>query len=597
MLHCAETLSYVVATQKDLRSGLLNCVCMNTLYFGDNLEILKRHVSDASVDLIYLDPPFNSNRDYNVLFREQSGTESPAQIKAFGDTWNWAGAAAAWDDFTSLCPVPKVIELMHGFHNAIGENDVLAYLVMMAPRLYHLHRVLKPTGSLYLHCDPTASAYLRLILDCIFGAKNFRNEITWKRSDAHNDAKKQFGAISDHILFYVKSAATQFNKQHCGFAEKTMREWYQYLEFPDGTTRRMTKEERETQQIPEGTRRFNTGDMSSPNPRPNLTYDYKGYKPHANGWRVSRERMEELDRQGLLLFPTTSEGRIMYKRYLDEQSGAVVGDVWSDISQIRGTTAERLGYPTQKPLALLERIICASSNPGDVVLDPFCGCGTAIVAAQKLERSWLGIDITPIATSLVQKRLFDSFGAKDARLLSKDDPAQRIAFAIEGLPTDLAGAKLLYDKDPTHKDFEMWAVGLIPAIPQEKKGADKGIDGIAYFHDNPKKPSKSVVQVKGGHVTANQIRDLIGVMHTEKAQLGFFICLESPTKPMREAALAAGYYQPPSGVGRRVEALQIRTIEDLLEGRNFDFPLYGSNVSYAQAEQMQAAAKQGELEI
>ncbi len=576
---------------------MLNYIFMNTLYFGDNLEILKRHISNESVDLIYLDPPFNSNRDYNVLFREQSGNEAAAQIRAFGDTWNWAGAAEAWDDFTNLCPVPKVIELMHGFHNAIGENDVMAYLVMMAPRLYHLHRVLKPAGSLYLHCDPTASAYLRLILDCTFGAKNFRNSVTWKRADAHNDAKRRFGAISDHILFYAKGPENSFNKQHSGFADKTLREWYQYLEFPDGTTRRITKEERETQQIPEGARRFNTSDLRSPSPRPNLTYDYKSYKPHRNGWAVSQEKMEELDQQGLLLFPTKIDGRIMRKRYLDEMSGATVGDVWSDISQLRGAASERLGYPTQKPLALLERIIAASSSPGDVVLDPFCGCGTTVVAAQKLGRDWIGIDITPIATSLVQKRLFDTFGAKDSRLLSKDDPAQRIAFAIEGLPTDLAGARLLYSKDASHKDFEMWAVGLIPAIPQEKKGADKGIDGIAYFHDNPKKPSKAVVQVKGGHVTANQIRDLVGVLHTEKAQLGFFITLETPTQPMKDAALAAGFYQPLSGVGRRVEALQIRTIEDLLEGRNFDFPLYGSNVSYQQAERMQEATKQGELEI
>ncbi len=307
--------------------------------------------------------------------------------------------------------------------------------------------------------------------------------------------------------------------------------------------------------------------------------------------------MTQLDSEGRLHFPKEKGGRIQLKPFLDEMTGVPLGNVWTDIRPIQSQAKERLGYPTQKPLALLERIIMASSNPGDVVLDPFCGCGTAIVAAQKLGRSWIGINITPIATSLVQKRLFDSFGAKDTRLLSKDNPAQRISFTTQGLPTDLAGAKLLYDKDVSHKDFEMWAVGLIPAIPQEKKGADRGIDGIAYFHDNPKKPSKAVVQIKGGHVTANQIRDLLGVMTAEKAQLGFFVTLEAPTKPMKEAALSAGYYTPPSGVGRRVEALQIRTIEDLLEGRDFDFPLYGSNVSYQQAERLQEADKQGELEI
>ena len=557
---------------------LWNTVTMNTLYFGDNLEILKRHVADASVDLCYLDPPFNSNRDYNVLFREQSGSESPAQIKAFGDTWNWAGASQAWAEFPALCPVPKVIELMHGFHNAIGENDVMAYLVMMAPRLYHLHRVLKPTGSLYLHCDPVASHYLKLILDCIFGAKNFRNDIIWKRTTAHGDARRKYGDVNDCILFYAKSDTYTFHRQLTTYDEEYIK--------------------REFVRVDANGRQYALDNMASPNPRPNLMYEYKGYPPPKFGWRCSRERMEQLDAEGRLLFPTKQDGRIRRIRFLDEQQGMPVGNVWTDIPPVHVRSNERQGYPTQKPIALLERIISASSNPGDVVLDSFCGCGTAIIAAQKLGREWIGIDVTPIATSLVQKRLFDTFGAKNARLLSKDDPAQERAFALEGLPTDLAGAKLLYEKEPTHKDFEMWAVGLVPAIPQEKKGADRGIDGIAYFHDNPKKPSKAVVQVKGGHVTANQIRDLIGTMTTEKAQLGFFVSLEAPTQPMRSAALAVGYYQPPSGFGRRVESLQIRTIDDLLQGRNFDFPLYGnSNVSYAQAERLQAEVQQASMEL
>ncbi len=206
------------------------------------------------------------------------------------------------------------------------------------------------------------------------------------------------------------------------------------------------------------------------------------------------------------------------------------------------------------------------------------------------------MDITPIATSLVQKRLFDAFGAKNQKLVSADDPAT-VNFIVEGLPTDLAGAKMLYNKDSSHKDFEMWAVGLVPAIPQEKKGADGGIDGIAYFQDNPTKPSKAVIQVKGGHVTANQIRDLIGVMTTNKAQLGFFISLEPPTQPMRNAALAAGYYQPPSGLGRKVEAVQIRTIEELLQGKDFDFPLYGSNISYKDAATIAKDAGQSALDV
>ena len=545
---------------------------MNTLYFGDNLEILKRHISEESVDLVYLDPPFNSNRDYNILFREQSSAESPSQIKAFGDTWNWAGAAESWDNFTTICPSPKVIELMHGFHNAIGENDVLAYLVMMAPRLYHLHRVLKSTGSLYLHCDPTASHYLKLILDCLFDPRNYRNEISWRRSNPKSHGSQNFANCRDIIFRYAKSPTVTFNPIYESHNPDYVEKAYRYTDETGKPYRLLP--------------------LLNPNDnRPNLTYEFLGVN---RVWRWTRERMQESYDRGLVV--QLKPGAVpQYKKYLEDSKGRTVSNDWNDI-QSPGTK-EALGYPTQKPLALLERIIMASSNPGDVVLDPFCGCGTAIVAAQKLGRSWIGIDITPIATSLVQKRLFDSFGAKDTRLLSKDDPAQRISFATEGLPTDLAGAKLLYEKDVSHKDFEMWAVGLIPAIPQEKKGADRGIDGIAYFHDNPKKPSKAVVQVKGGHITANQIRDLLGVMTAEKAQLGFFVTLETPTKPMREAALSAGYYTPPSGVGRRVEALQIRTIEDLLEGRDFDFPLYGSNVSYQQAERLQEGEKQGELEI
>ncbi len=572
----------------------------NTLFYGDNLAILSQHVDDSTVDLIYLDPPFNSNRDYNVLFKEQSGRESPAQIKAFGDTWNWAGAAESWANFADLCPAPKVIELMRGFHNTLGENDVMAYLVMMAPRLYHLWRVLKPTGSLYLHCDPAAAAYLKLILDGIFGAKNFRNEITWKRSDAHNDAKKQFGAISDRILFYVRSPEAMFRPQYGGFQEQTLRDWYQYLELPDGTARRMTKEERETQKIPVGTRRFNTGDLRSPNPRPNLTYDYKGYKPHQNGWAMSYEKMVELDTRGLLLFPANPEGRIMRKRYLDEQPGAVVGDVWTDISQIRGASAEKMGYPTQKPIALLERIINASSNPGDIVMDPFCGCGTAIVAAQKLGRQWLGIDVTPIATSLIQKRLFDMFEARDVRLLSaaekNSELARARAFRVEGLPTDEDGARKMFEAD--HKKFEMWAVGLVPAIPQEKKGADGGIDGLAYFDVGAKELTKGVVQVKGGKAGAPDVQQLVGAMGKTGAALGFFVTLEKPTRPMLAEALSAGYYKAATGVGRQVPAMQVRTIAELLDGHGFEFPVTtGSNVSFKAAVASVQAAGQGGLDL
>ncbi len=557
---------------------MYNAFMSNTLFYGDNLSILQQHVLDASVDLIYLDPPFNSNRDYNVLFREQSGRESPAQIKAFGDTWNWAGAAEAWADFATLCPVPKVIELMRGFHNTLGENDVMAYLVMMAPRLYHLWRVLKPTGSLYLHCDPTASHYLKLILDGIFGAKNYGNEIIWQRTNAKGNAFTRFAKNHDIIFRYTKSTEAVWHPQYSAHDEGYLEDFYKYTDVETG-------------------RRYRLGDLTNPNKnRPNLTYEFLGV---TRVWRWTKERMQLAYEQGLVV-QNKPGGVPAFKRYLDEQEGTPVGDIWSDIRPVQSQSQERLGYPTQKPIALLERIINASSNPGDVVLDPFCGCGTAIVAAQKLGRQWLGIDVTPIATSLIQKRLFDQFEARDIRLLSAADKANAAAlaraFQVEGLPTDEAGARAMFEAD--HKKFEMWAVGLVPAIPQEKKGADGGIDGLAYFDVGAKELTKAVIQVKGGKVGSPGVQQLRGAMSGLNAALGFYVTLEAPTKNMHAEALSAGYYKAATGVGRQVPAMQIRTVAELLAGHGFDFPVsVGSNVSFKSASAIAAASGQGGLEL
>ena len=551
----------------------------NTLYYGDNLSVLQQHVADSTVDLVYLDPPFNSNRDYNVLFREQSGRESPAQIKAFGDTWNWAGAAEAWADFAALCPVPKVIELMRGFHNTLGENDVMAYLVMMAPRLYHLWRVLKPTGSLYLHCDPTASHYLKLILDGIFGAKNFTNEIIWQRHEGHSDAKR-FGVVHDIIFYYRKSPQAIFRKTYADYSAEQLSRYK-----PDEEERMYTGQ-----------------DLTAAGFSINRTVEWRGVMPGQNRhWMWSIDEMERLLAEGKILLRQDGKPRKDgYKVYLDEMPGKTVGDLWTDIRRVSNTGGERLGYPTQKPLALLERIINASSNPGDVVLDPFCGCGTAIVAAQKLGRAWLGIDVTPIATSLIQKRLFDQFEARDVRLLSAADKANALtlarSFQVEGLPTDEAGARAMFEAD--HKKFEMWAVGLVPAIPQEKKGADGGIDGLAYFDVGAKELVKAVVQVKGGKVGSPGVQQLRGAMSGQKAALGLYVSLETPTKNMIAEALSAGFYKAPTGVGRQVPAMQLRTVAELLQGRGFEFPVtVGSNVSFKSASAITAASGQGGLEL
>ena len=499
-------------------------------------------------------------------------------FQVLGDTWNWAGAAEAWADFPALCPVPKVIELMRGFHNTLGENDVMAYLVMMAPRLYHLWRVLKPTGSLYLHCDPTASHYLKLILDAVFGAKNFRNEIVWKRTSAHNDSKQglsRFGRVHDTILFYNKSQNSTWNTLFMPYGEGYVERIYRYADA-DG-------------------RRYQTQPFHAAKAGGDTRYEWKGqYPPNGRYWAFSKENMEKLEAEGRIAY--SKNGVPRYKIYFDEAEGVSVQDMWTDLIPVHNLPKERLGYATQKPIALLERIINASSNPGDVVCDPFCGCGTAIVAAQKLGRRWLGIDVTPIATSLIQKRLFDMFEARDVRLLSAQDKANAgtlaRAFRVEGLPTDEAGAKAMFEAD--HKKFEMWAVGLVPAIPQEKKGADGGVDGLAYFDVGDKDLTKAVVQVKGGKAGAPDVQQLVGAMGKTGAALGFFVTLEKPTKNMLAEALSAGFYKAKSGVGRQVPAMQIRTIGELLEGRHFEFPVTaGSNVSFKSAAQVAAAGQAG----
>jgi adenine specific DNA methylase Mod len=363
----------------------------NVLYFGDNLEILRKYIPSESIDLIYLDPPFNSKKDYNILFKENGGIESEAQIKAFTDTWHWTQSAQdTYHEVVTKGPL-KVSKLIGALHDAIGSNDVMAYLVMMTVRLIELHRVLKPTGSLYLHCDPTASHYLKLVLDQIFGPANFRNEIVWKRSAAHSDVgqgAKHFGRVHDVILLYSKSDDFTCNMPFSSYDEKYINKFYRYVE-------------------PDTGRRYTLDNIAGPMgaAKGNPYYEFLGISRY---WRYSRERMQELYEQGRIV--QTKPGAVpRYKRYLDEMPGVPLQDIWDDILPIAAQAKERLGYQTQKPLPLLERIIEASSNKGDVVLDPFCGCGTAVVAAEKLKRKWIGIDVTHLAINLMRNRLKDTF--------------------------------------------------------------------------------------------------------------------------------------------------------------------------------------------
>jgi site-specific DNA-methyltransferase (adenine-specific) len=502
---------------------------MNTLYFGDNLEILRKYIPDESVDLVYLDPPFKSNATYNVLFREMNGTSSPAQIKAFDDTWHWDEQAARtyFELIGSSHTPPSVVELLSGFERFLGHNDMFSYLVMMAPRLWELRRALKQTGSLYLHCDPTASHYLKILLDSIFGAQNFRNEIVWKRTSAHSDPGR-YGANIDILLFATKSNKWTWNQLYRSHDPEYIARFR--IKEPDG--RRWADDNLTAKGLSGG----------------GYEYEYKGVR---SLWRCPLETMERLDREGRLHF--TKRGGIRLKRYLDDTPGVALQSLWDDIPPINSQAHERLGYPTQKPEALLERIIQVSSNKGESVLDPFCGCGTTIAAAQKLKRKWIGIDITYLAINLIKSRLKDTFGS--------------VEFEVHGEPKDAGSAKALAEID--RFAFQLWALSLIGARPLRQpdlKGPDRGIDGVIFFIDeSTKAPKKVIAQVKSGKVSSRDIRDLHGTMKREKAVIGAFITLEKPTREMTKEAASAGFYES-EGWGKKYPTIQILSIRGLLNG-------------------------------
>jgi site-specific DNA-methyltransferase (adenine-specific) len=506
---------------------------MNYLHYGDNLQVLREKIADVSVDLIYLDPPFNSSRNYNLLFKQVKGDASPAQIMAFEDTWTWS--PLLYEHFKSESRNGRLFPLVSALFEILGPSEMMAYILMMAPRLLELHRVLKRTGSLYLHCDPVASHYLKIILDVVFGPEKFRNEIVWKRTSAHGDARRKFGDVSDTILFYARGEDHQFNRQFTAHDEG-------YLN-------------RDYRRIAEDGRRYRLDNLASPNPRPNLTYDYKGYKPPAMGWRVSIDRMRKLDEEGRLQFPASLGGRILLKRYLDESEGMPVGNVWTDVLPINPRSKERRGYPTQKPLALLERIIAASSNEGDTVLDPFCGCGTALVAAERMNRKWIGIDVTYLAINEVIYRL------NTERVEGKP-----LDFQLVGSPTDALGAQKLFEQTAAqnHKPFEQFCVALVQGEYREKKGADRGIDGVINLWDIQGKLRKIVIQVKGGNaLNLSAVRDFASVIRDNDAVMGLMISMREPTSEMRLVAEQQGFAD--WHTEKRYPRMQLRTVKQLLE--------------------------------
>jgi len=497
----------------------------NKLYFGDNLKIMREYIQNESVDLIYLDPPFNSKATYNILFEEKNGSQSRAQITAFEDTWHWGlEAQLAYREVTEKGP-RRLVDLIGALRQFLGTNDMMAYLVMMAIRLVEMHRVLKPTGSVYLHCDPTASHYLKLVMDAIFSVHNYRNEIAWCYYIGGRVSKRVYGRRHDILLFYTKSGDYPFN-------------WGEVLEpwSEKGAVKFKYEDEKGRYRL---MGRFLKG---SP---------IKGHRDVSPEWEKTHPHL-------------------VYRHYMKE--GRMAVDYWN-IPPINQAAKERLGYPTRKPEALLERIVEASSNEGDLVMDPFCGCGTTIAVAERLNRRWIGMDITHLAISLMQRRLEDTFGTE----LSP--------YEIVGDPKDLHSAEALAEQN--RYQFQWWALSKVGAWPvsDKKKGADRGIDGIINFIDTPDgKVKKIIVQVKSGHIDQSHIATLKGDIEREGAVIGAFITLHPPTAPMREEAITVGFYEPEFFPGKRFPRLQIITIEELLNGKQLEYPRIGPEVTFKKAE-------------
>lgn len=535
----------------------------NTLYYGDNLNILRQYIADESVDLIYLDPPFNSNATYNVLFAEQNGSRSAAQIKAFGDTWRWDQAAAhVYQEVVEAGG--KVSQAMQAFRTFLGDNDLLAYLAMMAPRLVELRRVLKPVGSIYLHCDPAASHYLKMLMDAVFGVDAFRNEIVWKRTSGRK-AVSRYGRIHDVLLFYSRSGTATWNPPQIPQDESNIR-GHDLLR--------------------EGDTVYRLSDFSGAGQGPVRRFgDRVLDPPKGRHWMFDQDGIDRLLAEGRISFSKGGMPRL--KKGLDELPGKDVTDLWTDIEPINSAAAERLGYPTQKPEALLERIIQASSNEGDTVLDPFCGCGTAIAVAQRLKRKWIGIDITHLAITLIKHRIASSwrhYGAKN-----------KPRYAVVGEPVSLPDAQRLANEDPYQ--FQWWALGLVDARPTErKKGSDRGIDGRLYFHDEAKstKTKQVIFSVKGGKTSVSDARDLRGVMDRENAEIGVLITMHKPTRPMRTEAASAGFYK---SYNMQYPRLQLLTVEELLGGKRVLMPEWHEQRTFKAAPRAKGQSKQKQTEM
>lgn len=579
----------------------------NKLFFGDNLRVLREEIADESVDLIYLDPPFNSKADYNVLYKNQSGEDNAAQAHAFKDTWEWDEAAAeAYHELMTRIEIPTNLKnlmaalkvFLTGDTGKKG-NSMMAYITMMALRLVELHRVLKPTGSLYLHCDPTASHYIKLVLDAVFGAQNFKNEISWERTNAHNVKSRHFARIRDVIFYYTRDNRLQavWNEQYIPYEENQLKE---YRQDADG-------------------RWYTTHDLTFMGGSSARKFEWRGVTPPANRcWGYSQEKLEELLSGGLILLREDGKPRMRgLKVFLDERPGKRVTDQWTDVGRIGNTAGERLGYPTQKPEGLLQRIIQTSSNEGDLILDPFCGCGTTIAVADKLNRRWIGIDVTYVAVDLMERRLIDIHTSDSTLARLADIPVQKRRHAMKtywakgedelmiglqpglkpfevlGVPETADDARFLFQNDPYQ--FEWWAIGMMGAQGKEfKKGADRGIDGIITFGDKAGDYERAVISVKGGKLNSPMIRDLQGTMTRENAVVGVLVTNEEPTGPMKKEAADAGRWNSKLHPDRSYPCIQILTAAEILAGKVPDIPRWSLD-NFKKAAKAKATIKQDEL--
>jgi DNA modification methylase len=562
----------------------------NMLYFGDNLRWLRdpRAFPDGSIDLIYLDPPFNSNQVYNVVFSEKNGSASAAQVKAFADTWRWDDsaartfqevmeAAAKNPDYAGAALTLQVLDRL------LGKGDLLAYLTMMTPRLVEMRRVLKPTGSIYLHCDPTASHYLKILLDSTFGLKNFRSEVVWRRKTAHNKLTRQYGPIHDTILFYTKSDEFTFHPGKRPYPRSYIEGRFKGRD-DKGIYRQqsLTGAEIRHGQSGEVWRGF---DPTAKGRHWAIPASLKELLPNSGFGMTLQQKLDYLadESGGAIEMPGGEGGMPTYKQYLG--TGVPYQDIWSYQPGTRGTLYEtedgidedvawlededeKTGFQTQKPRGLLKRIIESSSDPGQTVLDPFCGCGSTIIAAEELGRRWIGIDVTHLAVALVRSQLQDAFG-------------NGVKLEVHGLPEDMAGARALVGTDPTRYEFQWWALSLVGAAPvpeERKKGADAGVDGWLRFYEVEGGDLMSApISVKSGKPKLSELRDLAGVVDREDAPFGGLILLEEPTRDMVEEAAKHGFYKPKVqhdlGKTESYPRIQIRTIEDLLQRkRGFDCP-------------------------